>query len=542
MRNTLQKARIVALLAAPLALSACGKTDDKAGKGNPGQTGTTGNTTTDPSQSSTTTPASDKGPCFTKPANTLRLFDDTSLARDQAKVEELLRERTPEGFLVTVSAAYRNATGADASHFELTQSFGGIPFCGFKAKAHVIGDEAQVPFFASYTAPASVGEAAFGTPEAAAQNAANSMNLAGAKIAVHSNDRCLQPVGNELVPAFDMMVTIGNAPYRVIGNATGAFMVESQSLHATATAAIYKRNITEGKTTDTTIDVADDGALNSATLRVVDPDGAVIGPKADGGKIAAEVGSAAFQEVSLFAHVQEQFAYDLQFRSLSDTDCMPIEIQAHAGPDDGPVYLPSWNQTTGHPRIVVPDAIPGVLANLSTDYDAVAHETNHHFVYQRLKSLHDPSRIIHEGLADYFVFAHTGDNCLAESICPKDSASELCVVHGQCLRSGDVTVSNMKFYNDDYNAAPYHKKGQAISGLLIAIGKEPDVGADVIAKIMFSGIDFLSETAGIAEWLEAVLQGYKASYKGAHCETIVKKAKEFGLTSETASIDCSKYK
>ena len=41
----------------------------------------------------------------------------------------------------------------------------------------------------------------------------------------------------------------------------------------------------------------------------------------------------------------------------------------------------------------------------STDYDAVAHETNHHFVYQRLKSLsYEPSRIRRKFAELAFVF------------------------------------------------------------------------------------------------------------------------------------------
>jgi hypothetical protein len=477
--------------------------------------------------------------CTARPAMTLALFADETLARDQKTVEGLLELRTPAGFAVKVSGAYRNSAGANASHFELTQSWQGIPLCGYRAKAHVIGSEATVPYFQSYGTPASVSDAAFGLPEHVAAAAA----IAAGEIRVRSAERCWQPVDGELVAAQDVMASIGGVPYRIVGNEQEAFLVEAQSLHvAQATAKVYKRSPLDTGLTEMPIEVADNGTLDGGKLRVVDTGGKVLATKAVAGKLAPAIDTAAFQEASLFAHAQEQINFALKYRTVSAADCMPIEIEAHAGPNDGPVYLPSWNQDTGHPRIVVPDEIPATLKNLSTDYDAVAHETSHHFVYQRLKSLSfEPSKVIHEGLADFFVFAHNNDTCLGKSICPTESVSDLCVLHAQCLRTGDVTKSNMKFHSATYDAAPYHKKGQAVSGLLVAIGKDKTVGSDVIAKIMFAGIDFLKEKSDLGDWLEAVLQGDKAAYGGAHACVILAKAKEFGLADESAGLDCQSY-
>lgn len=522
MRNDLKNLPLLALLAVTLTLTGCSKKDDDASNKNPGVTVNT---------------------CVTKPSTTLWLTEDDPLTRDRERVEAVLREREPDGFTITIKEAYRNATGVDASHFELIQEFGGLPLCGFHEKAFVVGGEVTVPPFVAYTAPSNLGDASFGDADAALALAAQSMSMPSARLRVRAAERCLQAVNGELIPALDITASINGVPYRVIGNASDVFLVEAQSLHMAATATVYKRNVNDGKTAALAVEVADDGSLNATNVRVVNTDGDVIGPKAVDGKLLPVAESASFLEVSLFAHVQEQLKFDLQYRTLSTTDCMPIEIFAHAGKDDGPVYLPSWNQDTGHPRIVVPDSIPGTLLNLATDYDAVAHETNHHFVYQRLKSLsYEPSKIIHEGLADYFVFAHTGDTCLAESICPTNATSTLCVLPGQCLRSGDVSKSGMMFYNEKYMAeTAYHRKSQALSGLLIAIGNDPTVGTDNIAKSMFAGIDFLKEKSEISDWLEALLQGDKVSFSGAHACTIVAKAKAYGLTNETAAIDCKTY-
>ncbi len=57
-----------------------------------------------------------------------------------------------------------------------------------------------------------------------------------------------------------------------------------------------------------------------------------------------------------------------------------------------------------------------ILQNLSRDIDVIAHETSHHIIYNYggLHSLKGESGAIHEGTADYFTYALTGDPYLAE--------------------------------------------------------------------------------------------------------------------------------
>lgn len=539
MRKTYIKQLVIGGLA--INLFACGKEDD-TGKKKP--------STTVPAPSGSDAPADTApvaGSCFRQPETTLRLVEDEALTLDRAAVERKLAQLTPSGFDVRITNAYRNAAGGDASHFDLVQEFGGIPLCGYRPRASVVHGDVSLPIIASYKAPESISDAAFGTPEAALALGAASIGAHAGTAEVRQAERCLAPSAGELVPAFDILASIADEPYRLIANSSELLSIEAQSMHATqAKATIFKRNPKEAAPVDMLIDVGGDGSLNIPNLRVVTTSGAVAGPKAVNGKLAPAAGTPAFLEVTVFAHAAEQLAYNLQFRTIGEADCMPIEIEAHAA--SGPVYRPSWNQKAtadspgGHPRILVPDEVPGTLKNLALDYDAVAHEMGHHFVYQRLKSLsYAPSLVIHEGLADFFVFAHTGDTCLAESICPEDTDSALCVVHGQCLREGDVAKSGMRFYTKDYNAAPYHKRSQALSGMLVDLGKDPAIGSAAIAKVMYAGIDFLKEKSEIGDWLEAVLQGDKAVFAGAHACAIVAKAKEFGLTEETAAMDCKTY-
>ena len=70
-----------------------------------------------------------------------------------------------------------------------------------------------------------------------------------------------------------------------------------------------------------------------------------------------------------------------------------------------------------------------VFNNMGLDIDVVAHEVGHFIVWQGIQfsvpRMDESQKIhtaaIHEGLADFFTFASTGDACLAESICSADA-------------------------------------------------------------------------------------------------------------------------
>ena len=78
---------------------------------------------------------------------------------------------------------------------------------------------------------------------------------------------------------------------------------------------------------------------------------------------------------------------------------------------------------------------------LGLDIDVVAHEVGHFIVFQGINQItdldeatNDHTAAIHEGLADYFTYASTGDACLADSVC---QGSTFCQF-SNCLRSGKI--------------------------------------------------------------------------------------------------------
>ncbi len=496
-------------------------------------------------KSNVTDPDAPAASCSKTPTASLtdELFGHSQLDDDRALIETLVRQGS-RPVSVRVVDAYRAGAGVDASHFELVEEVDGVPLCGPHAFAHVIGDTPSLPRFVDYVVPASAGEEAFGDPEALLAAAAVAIGEPPSTSKLRTATRCLQPVDFTLAPAYEIQASIGERPFLITGDRRGPYKIVPQSLHAaatasaTATASVFKRNPYDKARVDVPLDVDADGYLHSHILKIVSSSGELTVPIAVDGKFTAAPNDKDFAATSLMAHAEEQIAYDMSFRATSADDCLPIEIQPHA--KDGPVYLASWNQDTSHPRILVPDGDGVTLQNLALDYDAVAHELGHHFVYQHLKALdYQPSLVIHEGMADFFVYAHTGDTCLAESICPADSLA--CIVPGKCLRSGDFKVSNMKFYNELYEKAPFHQQSQALSGMLVAMGADASIGADAIAKIAFASIDFLKAKSDLSDFLVAILSGDQAAFGGTHACKIVEIAKDYGLKDETAAVDCKTF-
>lgn len=118
----------------------------------------------------------------------------------------------------------------------------------------------------------------------------------------------------------------------------------------------------------------------------------------------------------------------------------------------------------------------------STDFDVSAHELSHYIIYKEIGSpqTFDDNLInnaIHEGLADYFTYAATGNGCLGESIYGGTNDNPTCLRTSvpsalvQKEENGDIIVVNFVYGDMIYNTLAahenrYHDLGQLVSGVL----------------------------------------------------------------------------
>jgi hypothetical protein len=171
---------------------------------------------------------------------------------------------------------------------------------------------------------------------------------------------------------------------------------------------------------------------------------------------------------------------------------------------DNAAYMPSSFERGSQVRIVIGtgweegqplttgDGRRRILRYLGRDTDVVMHEFGHHIVYRSLRDVSGQGGALHEGLADYFTYAMTGNRKLGESI----------VLQGESLRSGDKTGPV-----DPYVRQPAHIAGEYMSSVLWEIREELGPwksGYHVFDKIVWEAIDLFKEDAVYYDVIAAI--------------------------------------
>ena len=218
-----------------------------------------------------------------------------------------------------------------------------------------------------------------------------------------------------------------------------------------------------------------------------------------------------YKPTSLFVHAQGMYQYflDLGYQEWRDQKIVLRAYVTFEGDKNNAMYVPYDDEFSDAPSLSFGEGDGIVLQNILMDANVVSHELTHHIVFQNLRSTSGESLIIHEGLADYFTFAYSGNACLGESICPADS--DACVLMGECLRTGENNLTH------DVNSTDWHYEGQVLSGTLWDLRKS--LGGDVLDKIVFKSLSFFSERTGFYGFILSLMRADENLYSGKNrCE------------------------
>lgn len=193
---------------------------------------------------------------------------------------------------------------------------------------------------------------------------------------------------------------------------------------------------------------------------------------------------------------------------LSSTNYLTVYVRAKTRSQAGDVildnaqYLPSGATGEGKPEILIgtgweeDQGEPRTLRYLGKDADVTMHEFGHHVVYRSIKETSSESGAMHEGFSDYFAYAITGNNKLAETIVRGDSP----------LREGSLNGTVAR-----YIGVSPHKAGQFWSSALwevrVALGTSAN-GLYKADRIVWDSIDFLKFNA---DYYEAIAGMAKAA-------------------------------
>ena len=402
----------------------------------------------------------------------------------------------------------------------------GVPLCDYEVKAHRLADQkafiiGRVPkLVATDNGPLATD---WPDPELARYAARRDLrqSTGSSNVVAGPGRKCLHVQAGHLLPVWDFVVQVDDLTYRVLADGYEVLAAEPRFFDATATARAYQFNKLSGKSSSWQLaDLNADSTLTNSFLTTVVPS-TYQRALASGGVFDFPDSDPRFDEVQAFVHANLHFEW---FKSLGFKwyGPQPLQIKIHFKPNgssNNALFTPGADGVS-LPSIQIDDGDGIVLQNLISDGDVVSHEFGHHVIFNTLRSTEGESLVLHEGLADTFVFFRTGDACLGESICPQGSTA--CILPNKCLRSGETSVA----YNDTTwqswgggSGRLGHLHGQLISGLMWDLRKSGAIGATDLQALLFKAISYFHETSGFKDFLLSLLianrELFQCKYDGA---------------------------
>jgi len=343
----------------------------------------------------------------------------------------------------------------------------------------------------------------------------------------------------ELLPAYDVTIFANGLAVKAVANGSQVFEVgnggfDLNRISYQAEGSDEQIDFLESNTLDGS------GFLSGKNFAVFTSNGSARAFSSNG-NFEFSKADIQFAQASVYANAEITLGWFEQLATDTvDAGCFPIDIKLHSIFGGGVVnnarYQPDISTVTGRPEILVGDGDGIDLANLATDPDVIAHEFAHHVIYRGVKDTnHFESVVIHEGLADYFVYAKTGNACLAETVCPAGSA--ICV-ESSCLRTGN---NNLSFTDPGLSHLP-HRQGQIISGMLLDLAEltESQLGGAFVKTVALS-INYLLPRSNFDDLVKALMLADRDVSGGKFACEIYQKAIERGLENRIQQLVCSDF-
>ncbi len=352
----------------------------------------------------------------------------------------------------------------------------------------------------------------------------------------NSGEACLWADGGSLHPVWVWEVEVDKLNYTVVADESRSYKFQAKHFHADGKATIYPSNVLDAATQVFPLrDMKTTGYLeNKYFVTVVESPFDYAQVMSLDFTFDPSSQTSSFEEVSLFTNANRALEW-LESVGYSNFGTIPIRIAVHAdfqGDSNNALYQPGSNYDV----IYVGDGDGTVLQNLATDSDVVGHELGHHVVYHTVTEIAGESLVIHEGLADYFNFARTGNACLGESICPDTAyGNKICYVPKKCLRTAENTLK----YGASDLPREAHQRSQFISGLLWDLYSKDGIELNDVTHMVLKSIDLLVKDSGYKHLIVGMLLADHALFQGKNCSVILNRANERGLSTFLSDISCA---
>lgn len=371
------------------------------------------------------------------------------------------------------------------------------------------------------------------------------------EFAVDHASKCLWELAGDLRPVWEVDIVSQGRLYHLVVDAQEVYRYEPKHFHATGTATIYANNSLDADLQSFNLrDMKETGYLENPYFVTCVPSGSgsSVCPPSDLPSLPYPMvkeadfsfnfdpdnQSSPFVQTSVFTNVNRTLEW-LQEHGYSNFGSVPVRLAVHAvfqGDSNNALYEPR----SAYSVIYVGDGDGNVLQNLGTDADVVSHELGHHVIYNSVKRIEGESLVIHEGLADFFTFARTGNACLGESICTDTNVgTRICAVPRQCLRTGD---NELTLGSRNLPVEP-HQRSQFISAMLWDLSAKDKIAIKDLTRMVLKSVDLLVTDSGYQHLIVSLLLADDALFQGAHCQTIINRAVARGLSAVVEGVSCS---
>lgn len=471
----------------------------------------------------------------------LALAENSSPFFDYA--QNIIRDLVPEPIEVRIDQSSFISRGG-AQHLNFNFSLSGIPLCQFQARVHSLKDKTYVDGTLPNTLVIGTLPEPINYEESDSARILSALNIKGTPEHI-TNTSCLTWDGVELSSALEVEFKIKELPYYALITKNNILRAEARFFDLDTVTVQTKIDVKTPITstnlvlnTITLTGMSSGGSLCNARFKTVVPD-TVQKAFSTNNQFFFNTDDQRFKETSLFTNANTHADWFLSLGILKAWPGPKVDLLMDGTNNffnNSSVFIPAKGTTV--PTIKIGAGDGTILQNLYIDYDVISHELGHHIVYQTLKTTTGESLVIHEGLADYFVFGNTKYPCLGNLICPPGST--LCY-SATCLRTGLFPLN----YGDAGLPSEAHKLSQVISSLLWDIGngntanKITGIGVDVTTKDVLKAVDFLPSNAGYTDFISSLMKADKALNNSTNCTTIEKAAVARGFSSALASANVS---
>lgn len=361
------------------------------------------------------------------------------------------------------------------------------------------------------------------------------------ELAFSSEESCLMELDEQLHVATLLSLSIDGRSYEGAAVAGKIEYLSPRFLHATGSFQVYDggNNLSNNLTEIIIEDMQDSGYLCSSYFTLETDEGELsFDPDLN---FKFDPSDKRFSQSNAFANASKMMHWFLEIDKDAHWSGAQIELRLSHGVRErasGPTYdNPAHRPSLRRPIIVLPDVLAfasnpnqPLLENLTTDFDVVAHELGHHIVAQYVGfSSTIENLMVHEGLADFFLYAKTGNSCLGESICSQGSSA--CEIRNKCLRSGDNVLS----LEDPAisraitkNSREHHMASQVVSGMLWEIGST-QVGLANMAKLAMQALRYMNKATDTSDLVSSLLQADRDLFAGQNNCTIQSVARRRGI-------------